>query len=83
MLVKEKSKLNKFKMVRIPTKAEYMGRFGAMNTPVPYTGDESAEGLGRKTEQMAQVERDMQEFDKQRQAEEDKKKSKAKAEETT
>ena len=82
MLVKEKSKLNKFRMVRIPTKAEYMGRYGAMNTPVPYTGDDAAEGLGRKTEQMAQVERDMQEFDKQRQAEENEK-TKAKSKEKT
>lgn len=71
-------------MVRIPTKAEYMGRYGAMNTPVPYTGDDEAEGLGRKTEQMAAVERDMQEFDKQRQAEEDKKaKAEAKAKKET
>lgn len=74
MLVKEKMKLNRFKMVRIPTKAEYMSRFGEINNDMPYTGDEPAEGLGRKTEQMRQVAEDMEKFDKQRQAEIDKKK---------
>lgn len=73
MYVPEKLKLNKFRAVRIPSKAEYMQRFGLVETKQEYTGDETYH-QERKTEQMAQVERDMQEFDAIRQAEEDSKK---------
>lgn len=73
MFVPEKLKLNKFRAVRIPSKAEYMQRFGLVQSNLPFTGDETYH-QERKTEQMAQVERDMQEFDAIRQAEEDNKK---------
>ena len=69
MFVKEKMKLNRFKQVRIPSKAEYMAKFGEVKSAVPYTGDEIAENLGRKTDQMRQVLEDMEAFDKQREAE--------------
>lgn len=68
MYVPEKLKLNKFRAVKIPSKAEYMQRFGLVESTLPYTGDETYHAE-RKTESMAQIEQDMQKFDEIRQAE--------------
>lgn len=73
MYVPEKLKLNKFRDVRIPSPAEYFGRFGTSVPPVSenrMTGDEDVMLNGRKTDILA----DMDAYDKYMQEEESNKK---------
>lgn len=54
MKIKKELKLNKFRMVAIPTKGEYMKRFGAINSPANYSGETTCDegNNARKTEAM-------------------------------
>lgn len=52
MWIPEKLKLNKFKKVAIPSKAEYMARFGAIENSMPMSGDVEVEHQKRTTELM-------------------------------
>lgn len=60
MWIPKELKLNKFKKVAIPSKGEYMARFGAINTPQNMSGDEKVIGAQRTTDTM----RDYDNFEK-------------------
>lgn len=54
MRINKKLKLNKFKYVRIPSNAEYFGRFGTSLVGKPqYTGDETIPFAERKIDSIA------------------------------
>lgn len=52
MYIPEKLKLNKFKKVAIPSKAEYMARFGAIDNDRPMSGEMEVEPQKRTTDMM-------------------------------
>lgn len=54
MKIKKEMKINKFRIVAIPSKGEYMRKFGAINTPGNYSGETVSDQMTdtRKTGQM-------------------------------
>lgn len=75
MHIKEELKLNRFRLVRIPTKGELFRQYGELQGQANYTGDEFAEAnSGRKSDRFAASEALMREFDRKRQEEQDGKK---------
>ena len=75
MNIKKELKLNRFKMVRIPTRGELYRQYGEIQGKMQFSGDEIAkETADRKSERYAQSAEDFEAYDRMRQAEEDAKK---------
>ena len=67
MFVPEKNKLNKFKLVKLPSPRDMFGRYGQFEmASSQYTGDEMADCGSRKIDQIA----DMDAYDRMMQNEE-------------
>lgn len=67
-MIPEKLKVNKFKMVRIPSNKEYFARLGSLEVSDKlYTGDEPAPMPQNKVDTLAL----MDELDRQRQLDDD------------
>lgn len=64
MLIPEKLKLNKFKLVKIPSNKDYFGRVGLQSagTPSQYTGDEMATPTQSKIDQILEADREYNHF---------------------
>lgn len=75
MVIKEKLKTNRFRLVRIPSKGELFRQYGELNGQATYSGEEVAEAISgtRKSDRYADSENLMKEFDKKRQEEANKK----------
>lgn len=64
MLIPEKLKLNKFKLVKIPSNADYFGRVGlqSVGTPNLYTGDEIAVMPQNKIDQILEADQEYKQY---------------------
>lgn len=64
MLVPDKLKLNKFKLVKIPSNKDYFGRVGlqSVGTSVNYTGDELASPPQNKIDQILEADREYSKY---------------------
>lgn len=64
MLIPEKLKLNKFKLVKIPSNKDYFGRVGLQSpgTPSQYTGDKMGTPAQSKIDQILEADREYNQF---------------------
>lgn len=64
MLIPEKLKLNKFKLVKIPSNKDYFGRVGlqGVGTPSQYSGDDLASPQQSKLDQIIEADREYQQY---------------------
>lgn len=70
MYVPDKLKLNKFRLVRIPSNAEYFRRYGAGNdSKGVYSGDEMLSTGERKIDSIAGAYEDYQRYAKMKESE--------------
>ena len=75
MVIKDKLKTNKFRLIRIPSKGELFRQYGELQGQATYSGEEIADAISgtRKSDRYAESENLMREFDRKREAEAQKK----------
>lgn len=64
MLIPEKLKLNKFRLVKIPSNKDYFGRVGLQSagSPSMYSGDELVFPVQNKVDQIVEADREYSKY---------------------